>query len=150
MSSVASSSVGAGSGRINWGLVARAGLVAILAAVVVNVLIYFIGSAFVPYNAEFAVLANVVGTVVFTVFFTAAAAAVYALVLRFAKNPVRTYLIVAAVALVVTLIPDFTIIPATPGSSAGQATILVLMHLIAAPVIVYILVTLAHPRRVRG
>lgn len=149
MSSVASP-VAQDSRRVQWGRVALAGLAAILAALVVNVLIYFIGQAFVAYNPEFLPLANVGAPVTFTVFFTAAAALVYALVLRFARNPVRTYTIIAVVALVVTLIPDFAYTPTVPGSSAGQTAILVLMHLIPAPIIIYLLTTLAHPRRVQG
>jgi len=40
---------------------------------------------------------------------------------------------------VVTLIPDFTYIPTVPGASNGQTAILVLMHVIAASVIVRLL-----------
>ena len=148
MSSIASSrSTGT---RINWGRVALAGLAAILAAVVINVLIYFIAGAVVAYNPEFTPLANVGAPVTFTVFFTAMAALVYALVLRFSRNPVRTFFIVAVVALVVTLIPDFLVTPTFPGATGGQTAILVLMHLLAAPVIISLLTTLAHPRRVQG
>lgn len=136
--------------KTNWGRVAFAGLMAILAAIVVNVLVYSIGKAFVAYNPEFAPLADVIVTVITTVFYTAAAALVYALVLHFARNPVRTYIIVALVALVVTLIPDFAYIPTERGSSAGQTAILVFMHILPAPVIVSLLTTLAHPRRVRS
>lgn len=135
---------------INRGRVALAGLAAILAALVVNVVIYFVGQAFVAYDPEFAPLANVGAPVVFTAFFTAIAALVYALVLRFARNPVRTFLIVAVVGLVVTLIPDVLLVPTFPGATGGQIAVLVLMHLIAAPVIVSLLTTLAHSRRVRG
>ena len=39
----------------------------------------------------------------------------------------------------VTLIPDFTYIPTVPGASNGQTAILVLMHVIAASVIVRLL-----------
>ncbi len=148
MSSVASSrSMGT---KTNWGRVALAGLAAIFAAIAVNVPIYFVGRAFVAYNPEFAPLADVIVTVITTTIYTAAAALVYALVLHFSRNPVRTYLIVAVIALVVTLIPDFTYIPTERGSSAGQTAILVLMHILPAPVIVYLLTTLAHPRRVQG
>ena len=136
--------------KTRWGRVALAGLAAVFAAIVINVLIYFIGQAFVAYNPAFEPLVNVGITVVVTAFYTAAAALVYALVLRLARNPARTYLIVALIALVVTLIPDFAYIPTEPGSSAGQTAILVLMHLIPAPVIISLLTTLAHPRRVRG
>ncbi len=47
---------------------------------------------------------------------------------------------------VVTLIPDFTYIPSAPGATAGQTAILVLMHVVAAAVIIGMLTNLARPQ----
>lgn len=150
MSSIASSRSGAeGSRRINWGRVALVGLATVLVAVLINVAIYFIAGAFVQYRPEFEPLANVGAAIFVSVVFTAAAVAVYALVLRFSRNPVRTYVIIALVALVLTIIPDFVLVPMTPGSTDAQIAVLVLMHLIPAPVIIWMLTTLAGPSRVR-
>jgi hypothetical protein len=46
---------------------------------------------------------------------------------------------------VLTLIPDFTIAPSTDGSSSAQIAVLILMHVVAAVVIVGMLTTLARP-----
>lgn len=146
MSSVASSSVRDEGRSVPWGRVALVGLATVIAAVVINVLIYAIGGAFVQYRPEFEPLANVAAPISFTVFFTAIAAIVYAIVLRFSRNPVRLFLIIAVAALAVTLIPDFTLVPTTPGATGGQIAILVLMHLIPAPVIIWMLTTFARPR----
>jgi 8-oxo-dGTP pyrophosphatase MutT (NUDIX family) len=49
------------------------------------------------------------------------------------------FTVISAITFVVTLIPDFTYIPTVPGSSPAQTAILVLMHVIAATVIVRLL-----------
>ena len=53
--------------------------------------------------------------------------------------PRAIFTVISAIVFVVTLIPDFTYIPTVPGSSNGQTAILVLMHVIAASVIVRLL-----------
>ena len=58
----------------------------------------------------------------------------------------RAFAIIAAVVFVITLIPDFTYIPTVPGATAGQTAILVLMHVVAAGVIVGMLTTLTRPQ----
>jgi NADH:ubiquinone oxidoreductase subunit K len=75
-----------------------------------------------------------------------AAVLVYAGVLRLSRNPARVYTIIAAVALVVSLIPDITYIPTVEGSSNGQTAVLMVMHVVAAAVIVPMLTMLAGPR----
>jgi hypothetical protein len=50
------------------------------------------------------------------------------------------------VVLVLSVIPDFTYIPTVPGATAGQTAILVVMHVVAAGVIVGMLTTLARPQ----
>ena len=46
---------------------------------------------------------------------------------------------------VVTLVPDFTYIPGVDGASNGQTAVLVLMHVVAASVIVGMLTRLVRP-----
>ena len=55
---------------------------------------------------------------------------------------------IAVMVLVLSLIPDLTYIPSVPGASAGQTAILMLMHIVAAVVIVSMLTTLTRSRRV--
>ncbi len=142
MSSITMSpSVSRESPAVNWKEFARLGIATVLAAVIANVIVYYIGSAIVTYDPEFVILSNVSGAVIFTLFSAIGAVLVYAGLLRFSANPVRTFTIVSAVVFVVTLIPDFTYIPTVPGASAGQTTILALMHVVAAVVIVWMLTT---------
>jgi hypothetical protein len=61
------------------------------------------------------------------------------MLLRFTANPARIFTIIAAVVLVVSWIPDLTYIPTVPGSSAEQTVVLMVMHLVAATVIVWML-----------
>jgi hypothetical protein len=136
-----SSSPRAAQCAIAWGRFARLGLATTLAAVLANILVYLIGSAVVGYDPEFVVLATVSGTILFTLVPAVVATLLYAALLRFARRPARLFTIIAAVVFVVTLIPDFTYIPTVPGATVGQTAILVLMHIVAAGVIVGLLTT---------
>lgn len=128
------------------GRVALVSLATVVAATLANVLVYFAGGAIVAYDPQFLPLTSVGGAIVFTLPAAAVAAGIYALLLRFAHRPARTFIIISAVVFVVTAIPDFTYIPTVPGVTAGQTAILVLMHTVAATVIVSMLTTLARPR----
>ena len=123
----------------------KIGLATVAAAVLANALFYFIARAFVTYDPDFIILSNVSGAVIFTAFFAIAAVAVYAGLVRFTDNAVRNFKVIAAVFLVVSIVPDYTMILDEPGTSLGQATVLALMHVIAAAVIVPMLTVLARP-----
>ncbi len=130
---------------VNWGQFALVGLGTIVAAVLANVLVYYIGGALVAYDPQFLPLASVGGAVIFTVFPAIIAVVIYAILLRFTSNPARIFTIIAIVALVISLIPDFTYIPTVPGATTAQTVILLLMHVVAAAVIVGLL-TRSRPR----
>jgi hypothetical protein len=147
MSSIALSSSGPeGSCAVGWGRFALVGLGTVAAAVAANVLVYFAGGALVGYDPEFLPLTNAGGAIIFTLVPAVVAVLLYAALLRFTGNPARVFAIIAAVVFVVTLIPDFTYIPTVPGATGGQTAVLVLMHVVAAGVIVGLLTTLARPR----
>jgi hypothetical protein len=131
---------------VAWGRFALRGLATVAAAVLANVLVYFIGGAFVTYDPQFIVLVNVSGVVIFTLTAAIMAVLVYAPVLRFARRPARAYTIIAAAVLVATVIPDFTYIPTVSGSSSAQTVILVLTHIVAAGVIVPMLTSFTRTR----
>jgi hypothetical protein len=118
---------------------ALAGLGTIVAAVVANVLAYTLGSPIVGYDPGFVVLANVSGTIIFTVFPAIIAVLLYAALVRFTRRPERLFTVISAIVLVVSLVPDLTYIPTVPGATAGQTAILMLMHVVAAVVIVGLL-----------
>jgi hypothetical protein len=132
---------------IDWGRYALVGLGTVVAAVLANVLVYFVGSAVVGYDPQFIVLANVSATILFTVVPAIAAVLLYAVLLRFTANPVRIFTSIAAVVLVLSLIPDLTYIPTVPGATTGQTVILVLMHIVAAVVIVGMLTSFTRQTR---
>lgn len=125
---------------------ARLGLATVIAAVLANALVYFIGDALIGYDPDFVVLANVSGTVIFTVFPAIVAVLLYAVLLRRFANPARLFTIISAVILIVSVIPDFTYIPLVEGASNAQTAVLIFMHAVAAGVIVGMLTTFARPR----
>jgi hypothetical protein len=115
------------------------GLGTVVAAVAANTLGYVIGSAFVAYDPRFLPLANVSGEMVMTVFPAIVGVLLYAALRRFTHHPARIFTIVSAIVLVVSFIPVFTYIPTVPGATDAQTAILVIMHVIAAGVIVRLL-----------
>ncbi len=128
------------------GRVALVSVATVVAATLANVLVYFVGGAFVAYDPQFLPLANVSGAIVFTLPAAIVATGIYALLLRFARRPARTFTIISAVVFVVTAIPDLTYIPTVPGATAGQTATLIAMHIVAAIVIVSMLTKLARPQ----
>jgi hypothetical protein len=131
---------------VNWGRFARVGLATVVAAGLANILVYYAGDAVVRYDPKFVELGSAIGDGIFTSVLALGAVLVYAALLRFAHNPVRTFTIVSAVVLVLSVIPDFTMIPSEPGTSNAQTVVLVVMHVVAAAVIVRMLTTLARPQ----
>jgi hypothetical protein len=130
---------------IGWGRFALVGLATIVAAVLANTLVYYLGRATIGYHPEFVILADVGTTIFFTTIPAIVATLLYAALLRFTRRPARTFTIIAAIVFIVTLIPDFTLIPGSPGATAGQTATLVLMHIVAATVITTLLTTLSRP-----
>lgn len=143
----ASSSAPRDERAIGWGRFALVGLGTVFAAILANTLVYYLGRAVVGYDPQFVILAAVGTTIFFTAIPAIGAVALYALLLRFAAHPARTFAIIAAVVFVVTTIPDFTYIPGAPGASAGQTAILVCLHLVAAAVITGLLTHFGHPAK---
>ncbi len=124
---------------VNWGQFALVGLGTIVAAVLANAIVYFIGGALIAYDPQFLPLASVGAVIIFTVFPAIIAAVIYAILLRFTLNPARIFTIIAVIALIISLIPDLTYIPTVPGVTTAQTAMLLLMHFVAAAVIVGIL-----------
>jgi hypothetical protein len=125
--------------RFTWGRYALRSLGTVVAAVLANTLFFFVGGALVDYDPDFVILSNPAGAMIFTVVPAIVAVVLYAALARFTSRPAAIFTVISAIVFVVTLIPDFTYIPTVPGSSTGQTAILVLMHIIAASVIVRLL-----------
>jgi hypothetical protein len=82
-------------------------------------------------------------SIILTVILCTAAVFVYALVARFAKNPVRTYIIISSVFLVISFLPDIAVASAPfPGAGWPYSITLMIMHVVAGFITVYMLIKL--------
>ncbi len=133
--------------RVAFGRLLWAGPLAAFAAAVANAVVYFVAyvlgaiprdvvvEGFGPITLEPVVFASVIGAV--------AAAVVFAIVALLARRrPIRTFNVVAAVALVLSFYTPFTV----AGAPVAMVATLLLMHVVAAMVIVGVLTTLARAR----
>lgn len=124
-----------------------AALASVAAAVAANLIAFFIVRAFVDLPPDFPPLT--VGAIAFfTILGTGLGALVFAWLARRSATPVRTYVRIAVVALVLSVIPNFLAAanPAMfpfPGGDATAFLVLTLFHVIAAVVSVVVLVRLA-------
>ena len=88
-------------------------------------------------------LAMIVIPIILTVILCTGAVLVFALVGRFAKNPIRTYLMTASVFLAVSFIPDLLVVSAPiPGAGWSYSITLMIMHVVAGLITVYMLIQL--------
>lgn len=114
----------------------------ILAAVIGVLIVRIIAMAIIPppYAPGLAMIALPIGL---TVILCTGAVVVFALVGRFAKNPVRTYLIISAVFLVISFLPDLAAVSAPfPGAGWPYSITLMIMHVVAGFITVYMLIKL--------
>jgi hypothetical protein len=139
--------------------IAAATAVAVVAATAANVLLRALAIAVLDIpQPEFeplalrAVILSTVGGVI-------AAGVVFAITTRLARDPVRAYLIVAVVALVLSLYSPLSLgledPPENPGTDAGSVGTLMAMHVVAAAISVTVLIAAwrrdqSRPRRRRS
>ena len=82
-------------------------------------------------------------SIVLTVVLCTAAVIVYALVARYAKNPIRTYIIISSVFLVISFLPDIAAVSMPmPGAGWPYSITLMIMHVVAGFITVYMLIKL--------
>jgi len=118
--------------------IATATVLAVIAAVIANVLLRALAvAAFDIPQPEFEEL-NLRPVIVSTLGGVIAAGLVYALIARLARDPVRPFLIVAAAALLLSLIAPLTI--DDPDADAAAVGTLIAMHVVAAAISVPILI----------
>jgi hypothetical protein len=81
--------------------------------------------------------------IILTLILCTGAVLVFALIGRFAKNPVRTFIIISAVFLVISFLPDVAAV-SMPMTGAGwpYSITLMIMHIVAGFVTVYMLIKL--------
>ncbi len=81
--------------------------------------------------------------IVLTLVLCTGAVIVFALVGRFAKNPVRTYIIISSIFLVISFLPDIAAVSAPfPGAGWHYSISLMIMHVVAGFITVFMLVKL--------
>ena len=113
--------------RMAWNQLLLAALIAIVGSVIVNTVIRAIALALLP--AGFIQLQMPPIIIAFTIFGTIGATIVFALINRFARNPIRLFRIVALVVLVLTLIPDLLLLSSPTANLVSVATLMV-MHVV--------------------
>jgi hypothetical protein len=122
-----------------------AGLVAVVASVAANLIVRALLFAVLDLPGDFPPF-QVGAIAMLTTLGVVAATIVFAIVARFARNPVKTYAIIAAVALVLSILPNLAsmanpdAIPFPfPGASPLAFGVLIIFHIVAAVVAVAVL-----------
>ncbi len=119
------------------------GPLTVVAAVVAVQIVRFIILALLP-QASNAMQLSVLGiSVVFTAVLVIGAVLVFALVARFAANPIKLYQRIALIVLVISLIPDALWARSSmPGASWPNSIALMVLHVVAWAVTVWMLTNL--------
>jgi hypothetical protein len=131
------------SDRLPFNRMVRAGVNSVLAALVANLIVRFILGMLLDLPGEFAPLQF--GAIAFlTILGTSAGAVVFYLISRRSNNPIRIYWIVAMVVLVLSIIPNFVMMANPglmpfPGGSALTFGVLIVFHVVAGLVSVWVL-----------
>ena len=123
-------------GRIWW-----VGLLAIVISVGVNSLVRIIALIVFDISPRFSPLANPGPVITLTVIGVFGAVIVFAIISKFSRRPVRLFRIIAAVVLLISFLPDLRML-ALPGIKTQAVLTLMLMHVIAAVVSVWMLTTM--------
>jgi hypothetical protein len=129
----------------------RVGLAAIMASVLANLLVLALVVNLVNVPADFPPL-TAAPIALFTGVGVAAAVVVFALIARYAQRPIRTFWIVAVIALLVSIVPNIltALNPASapfPGATAAGFLVLIVFHVVAAAICVPMLTSLTRTRR---
>ena len=119
-----------------------AGPLTVLTAIVGVLIVRAIAMSILP--APYAPgLAMLMLPVILTLILCTGAVLVFALVGRFAKNPIRTYLIISSIFLVISFLPDLAVVSAPfPGAGWPYSITLLIMHVVAGFITVYMLIKL--------
>ena len=92
-------------------------------------------------------LAMVMLPIILTLVLCTSGVLVFALVGRFAKKPIRTYLIIASIFLVISFLPDIAAVSAPmPGAGWPYSITLMVMHVVAGFITVFMLVKLTESK----
>lgn len=144
---MAASISGKGWARPSGSTLFRAGLITVVVAIVANLVVRALLGLFMTFDPAFLPLTY--GTLaIFTAVGVALGALVFAFLARRSARPNRTWTIVAVIALIVSILPNFasmanpTALPFPGGSAAGFGA-LILFHIVAGLVAILLLPALA-------
>ena len=118
------------------------GPLTVVAAIIGVLIVRVIAMAILPppYAPGLAMIAI---PIILTLVLCTGAVIVFALVGRFAKNPIRTYLIISSVFLVISFLPDIAAVSMPmPGAGWPYSITLMIMHVVAGFITVYMLIKL--------
>lgn len=119
----------------------RTGLKTLIAALVATLIVRWVGVSALDIPLEFPPLAQIRGTVFFTTVGTLGAIAVFAVVRRHSRVPARLFRGIAVGVLFFSFLPDLWLLSEgataiVPGVTVPGVGLLMLMHVVAASVIV--------------
>jgi hypothetical protein len=119
-----------------------AGPLTVFSAIIGVLIVRAIAMAILP--APYAPgLAMIMLPIILTLILCTGAVLVFALVGRFAKNPVRAYLIISSIFLVISFLPDLAAVSAPfPGAGWPYSITLMIMHVVAGFITIYMLIKL--------
>ncbi|CAN5864233.1 hypothetical protein BH10CHL1_BH10CHL1_43690 [soil metagenome] len=126
------------------------GPLTIVAAVIAVQIVRFIILALLP-EAKNAMQLSVLGiSVVFTAVLVLGAVLVFALVARFSARPLALYQRIALIVLIISFIPDILLARSSmPGASWSNTIALMLLHVVAWAVTVWMLTNLTVAERIQ-
>jgi hypothetical protein len=124
-----------------------AGAVSMAAAVAANLVVRAFLFVLLDLPGDFPPL-QALSVIIFTLIGTGLGVLAYALVIKYSKNPTRTYLLIAAVALILSILPNFGLMANPeaapfPGGSALAFGVLIIFHIVAALVFIPLILKLS-------
>ncbi|MFO7169052.1 MAG: DUF6069 family protein [Chloroflexota bacterium] len=130
--------------RVAFNKLLWVGPLAIIASIVANLIIQQIAAAVLRPDPAFLPLTPP-PTIAFTFFGVLGAVLVYALVGRFARQPIALFRRIALVVLLISFIPDILMLITgfNPGTTPANVAALMLMHVVAWAISVRLLTTMA-------
>jgi hypothetical protein len=117
-----------------WTWWLKVGLIVAVVAVVAVLVVQVAATALWPEIALFAPLDSLARSALFTLIPALGATAVFAWLARRGGHPIKTFLILSAVLLFVSIVPDY-ILP-VPNKTLLASTVAAFLHVVAAAVIV--------------
>ena len=124
---------------------------ALAGSIIATLAVFWAGVTTLTITSEFPPLASPGPTIVFTTMGALGAIGVFAVLRRLTERPVQLFRRIAVVVLLFSFLPDLWLLSegaamAFPGASPAAVAVLMVMHVVAATVIVWFLTVKGRPR----